>query len=233
MTGLIDKTRDYVRAVLSGDASGHDWQHIRRVTDTALRIAASEPSADARIVELAALLHDIADYKMHDGDTDVGPRTARDWLMQNGCDPAVTEAVVAIVRDVSFKGADVPPAPLSLEGQIVQDADRLDAIGAIGIARAFAYGGAKGRPIYAPDVPAIHHDTFAAYQASRSGSLNHFYEKLLLLKDRMNTPAARAMAEERHAFMLAFLSHFHAEWGDSGPILGGWQGAGTGVKSRP
>jgi len=163
-------------------------------------------------VQLAALLHDIADWKFHAGDEEAGPRAARAWLEQCGVEPAVITRVGDIIRRVSFQGAGVPDQLDTLEGQLVQDADRLDALGAIGIARAFAYGGYRGRALYDPAAQPKPHTSFEEYRASQSSTLQHFYEKLLLLKDRLNTAAARELAEPRHAFMLTFLDQFMAEW---------------------
>ena len=208
---VITRTADHVRAALEGEGSGHDWWHIVRVRRLALAIGRRE-GADPLVVELAALLHDIADWKFNGGDLEAGPRAARDWLASQDVDAATIDRVAAIVGGISFKGAGVIPAPLSLEGQVVQDADRLDAIGAIGIARTFAYGGHTGTPIYDPaDVPQ-QHTSAEAYRASTATPITHFYEKLLLLKDRLHTATARRIAAERHAFMEAFLAQFFREW---------------------
>lgn len=212
MESLIQRTEAFVREKLPIDATGHDWHHVFRVRRNALSIASAE-TVDRLVVELAALLHDIADHKFHGGDAAIGPRVARDWLQENGASSATVDHVVQIIERLSFKGAAVTQEPMSLEGQIVQDADRLDALGAIGIARAFAYGGHKGRPLYDPAIGSEQHATFAAYQSSAGPTLNHFYEKLLLLKDRMNTETGRRLAEERHAFLEEFLLRFYAEWG--------------------
>jgi len=212
---LIDRTALHVKTVLSGDNTGHDWWHVYRVWKIAHRIGHDE-KADLLIVELAALLHDIADWKFHDGNLSVGPKMAKDWLDSVGLNPSTTEHVCQIIAGISFKGAGVEQPVLSLEGKVVQDADRLDAMGAIGIARAFAYGGAKGRDIYDPGVQPTEHRTAEAYLKSGGHTINHFYEKLLLLKDRMNTATGRAVAEERHQFMEDYLRRFYEEWdGDS------------------
>lgn len=213
MTGreLIDTTATHVRSQSDGEASGHDWWHIHRVWRNAQAIAAGE-DVDVVVVELAALLHDIADWKFHDGDLEAGPRAARAWLTGLGAGDDLVVAVTDIVGRVSYKGAGVADDMPSLEGRVVQDADRLDAMGAIGIARAFAYGGHAGRPIHDPDIAVELHGTAAAYAASRAGSLNHFPEKLLLLRDRMHTPTARRIADERHAFMEAYVQRFLREW---------------------
>lgn len=217
---VIARTEAHVRATLEGEGSGHDWWHIHRVRRLALAIG-QQAGADLLIVELAALLHDIADWKFNGGDLDAGPRAASAWLASLGVDATTIERVAAIVGGISFKGADAPLVPLSLDGQVVQDADRLDAIGAIGIARTFAYGGHTGTPLYDPaDVPE-RHTSAEAYRASTATPITHFYEKLLLLKDRLNTDAARQIATERHAFMEAFLAQFFREWdGEDGAALG-------------
>lgn len=209
---IITDTADYVRRTLAGDSSGHDWWHIERVRRNAVQIAVVEGADDA-VCELAALLHDIADWKFHSGDDTLGPRVARDWLQRSGVDGAVVEHVSAIIAGVTFKGAGVATDMPTLEGRCVQDADRLDAIGAIGIARAFAFGGHFGRVMYDPDQPPEPHATFAAYKQKSGPTINHFYEKLLLLKDRMQTNEGRRLAEERHQFMTTFLAQFFTEWG--------------------
>ena len=208
---LIDRTAQHVRTVLSSDGTGHDWWHVYRVWKMAQRIGQAE-GADLLVVELAALLHDIADWKLHGGDVSVGPKMAKDWLDSLGLDPGMTDHIGQIIANISFKGAAVEQPPLSLEGQVVQDADRLDAMGAIGIARAFAYGGAKGRAIYDPAVQPTEHRTAESYLKCGGTSVNHFYEKLLLLKDRMNTATGKAMAEDRHRFMEEYLRRFYEEW---------------------
>jgi uncharacterized protein len=208
---LVDRTVHYVRTVLAGEGSGHDWWHVYRVWKMAQRIGQAE-DADLLVVELAALLHDIADWKFCGGDCAVGPKVASAWLTSLNVDPGVSDHVSRIIADISFKGAGVEQPTLSLEGQVVQDADRLDAMGAIGIARAFAYGGAKGRLIHDPAVKPEEHRTAEAYLKSGGSTVNHFYEKLLLLKDRTNTATGRAIAEERHAFMEDYLRRFFKEW---------------------
>ena len=208
---VISRTAEHVRRTLELDTSGHDWWHIDRVRRNALRIAAEE-NADPVIVELAALLHDIADWKFHNGDETAGPRAARAWLNENGVDPVVIDTICDIVARVTFKGAGVPTDMPTIEGKCVQDGDRLDAIGAIGIARAFTYGGHKGRPMHDPLTPPELHASFAAYKSKSGPTINHFYEKLLLLKDRMQTPTGRRIALERHQFMDDYLKQFMAEW---------------------
>ncbi|MBO6585696.1 MAG: HD domain-containing protein [Gracilimonas sp.] len=209
---IIEKTEEYVRKKLQGEGTGHDWWHIHRVRNTALQLAKIE-DADLFIVELAALLHDIADHKFHDGDEEIGPATARNWLENIGVEESIINRVCIIIRDVSFKGAEVETKMDTIEGKVVQDADRLDALGAIGIARAFAYGGYKGRELYNPEIKPESHSSFEAYKKSTGPTLNHFYEKLFLLKDRMNTQAGRKEAEKRHQFMKEFVDQFISEWG--------------------
>ena len=213
-SSLVERVAEHVKAKFSLESSGHDWHHIHRVWKLARQIAVAE-GANREIAELGALLHDIADWKFHGGDEAIGPREAERLLVQEGAPRSIIEPVADIVATVSFKGAGVKNEMRSLEGLCVQDADRLDAIGAIGIARCFAYGGHDGRQIHDPDVPPVAHQTAAAYKAARGSSINHFHEKLLLLKDRMNTPSGRALAEERHRFMEEFVRQFLREWGDA------------------
>lgn len=217
---IIAATEAMVRERLSGEGTGHDWFHTDRVRRMALRLAVAEESADApldqRVIELAALLHDLQDWKFHGGDDTIGVTAARDWLQSLGTDNETVELVAEIVATLSFKGAGVPTPMRTREGAIVQDADRLDALGAIGIARAFAYGGHKERPLYDPDLDPALHQSFADYKARPGTTINHFYEKLLLLRDRMNTDTARRLADERHEVMTAFLNRFLAEWDGEG-----------------
>jgi uncharacterized protein len=208
---LVEQTARHVRQLMQGEATGHDWWHTERVWKMARHIARHE-QADLLVVELAALLHDIADWKFHDGDETAGPRAARNWLLSLGADLALIDRVCHIVQYVSFKGALVADAIRSREGMIVQDADRLDALGAIGIARAFAYGGWKQRPIHDPATEQHLHADFEAYRSAAGTTINHFYEKLLLLKERLHTETARNIAEQRHQFMLQFLERFYQEW---------------------
>ena len=207
---IIQRTAEYVRQEFQNDSSGHDWWHIQRVWKNALTICEHE-KADAFIVQLAALLHDLDDWKFNASE-DEAPLRAKAWMEQNGVEPHITEQVCEIIKHVSFKGAHVENKMNSLEGLIVQDADRLDAIGAIGIGRAFAYGGYKGRPLYDPDQPPRLHENFEQYKNSRSATINHFHEKLFLLKDKMNTTTAKRIAQERHDFMVLFLDKFMNEW---------------------
>jgi uncharacterized protein len=196
---------------MSGEGTGHDWFHVERVRRIALAIGREE-GADLVVVNLAALLHDVADWKFTGGDEKAASRATREWLTVQGAPSQLIEHVESIVAGLSFKGAGVPTPMTTLEGQVVQDADRLDALGAIGIARTFAYGGHKGQPIHDPAVPPLPHATFDAYKRSGGTSINHFHEKLLLLASRMNTATGKRMAHERHAFMLQFLRQFDAEW---------------------
>lgn len=210
-TPLVDQIAAEVRTRFMGEGSGHDWYHIERVWRLARHIAAQE-SAHPEIVSLGALLHDIADWKFHAGDDSAGPRAADALLRQASAPESTRAAVVDIVATLSFKGAGVATPMRTLEGQVVQDADRLDALGAIGIARCFAYGGHAGRPLYDPEQPPVLHATAEAYKTARGTSLNHFHEKLYLLKDRMNTPTGRALAQARHEFLKQFEARFLDEW---------------------
>ena len=209
----INRTKQYVKSQLQGAEAGHDWSHIERVYHNAMRIAKTE-KADMLIVALGALLHDIADSKFHDGDEEIGPNITSEFLDTLGLDKKIKDQVVDIVRHISFKNSlsEKQPGSKSIELQVVQDADRLDAIGAIGIARAFNYGGFKNRPLYDPEISPNLQMTKEEYKRSSSPTINHFYEKLLLLRDRMNTDTGRVLAEERHQFMLDFLNRFHSEW---------------------
>jgi uncharacterized protein len=208
---VLARTEAHVRTAMEGEGTGHDWWHVHRVRRMALRLAAEE-GADPYVVELAALLHDVADHKFHGGDETAGPRAARAWLEGLGAAPAVVDHVCDIVAGLSFKGAGVATPMHTGEGRVVQDADRLDALGAVGIARAFAYGGSRGRPLHDPGAAPAAHDSFEAYRASQGPTLNHFHEKLFLLRDRMNTASARRIAGERHRFMEAFVARFLREW---------------------
>jgi uncharacterized protein len=207
---LIDNTVQFVRDTLKNAEGGHDWWHIHRVWTNAKLIAQTE-QANQLIVELAALLHDIADSKFHNGDEEIGPRTAGNYLQSVGVDAAVIEHVQQIIRHMSFKASFDKAGFQSPEMAIVQDADRLDAIGAIGIARAFTYGGFKGREIYNPEIEPNLSMTKEEYKNSPAPTINHFYEKLLLLKDKMNTLTGKKLAEQRHAFMEAYLEQFYLE----------------------
>ncbi len=205
------RTIEFVKDTLAGDGSGHDWWHVYRVWKMAVHLRESE-GGDLLSIELAALLHDIADHKFHGGDLTKGPAVAAAFLRKQGADEALIQRVAAIIGEVSYKGARVADTVSSTEAQIVQDADRLDAIGAIGIARTFAYGGSRNRPLYDPAIPPVMHHDFESYRKSENPTINHFYEKLLLLKERMHTPSAKRIAEERHRFMELFLERFYLEW---------------------
>ncbi|MAW96147.1 MULTISPECIES: HD domain-containing protein [unclassified Leeuwenhoekiella] len=209
---LIERTRDFVKETLANAEGGHDWFHILRVYKNALHIAKGEKTADVLTLALASLLHDIADSKFHDGDEEKGPKMARAFLVKNHVEEVRLEAVVKIIENVSFRGGHKKSEYTSLELQIVQDADRLDAIGAIGIARTFNYGGFKNRKLYDPAIKPDLEMSAEDYKKSDAPTINHFYEKLLLLKDQMHTQTAKEIAEERHAFMETFLEQFYAEW---------------------
>lgn len=208
---LILETIDFVKTSLQHAEGGHDWFHIHRVFKNAQLIARDEQANDL-VVQLGALLHDIADSKFHNGDESVGPRMAREFLESKKADPTVIEHVVKIIENVSFKGGNTNQKFHSIELDIVQDADRLDALGAIGIARTFNYGGFKGRALYDPEIEPKLDMTKEEYKASTAPTINHFYEKLLLLKDRMNTETGRRIAADRHRFMENYLKQFYAEW---------------------
>lgn len=208
---LIENTAAYVRQTLQKAEGGHDWWHILRVWNNAKLIAQTEP-ADMLVVELAALLHDIADSKFHNGDEEIGPKTAVAFLQSIQAGAAVTAHVEQIIRHLSFKSSFDGKSFHSPELAVVQDADRLDAIGAIGIARAFNYGGFKGREMHNPEIEANLNMSKEEYKNTTAPTINHFYEKLLLLKDKMNTPTAKKLAEQRHQYMLEYLDQFYAEW---------------------
>ena len=207
----ILETVQYVKKTLSGAEGGHDWFHIERVWKNAKLIASGE-ECDLEVVELAALLHDIADSKFHGGDEEIGPRKAREYLTAAGIDSKKANHIVAIIENVSFKGGHNARNHSSIELDIVQDADRLDAIGAIGIARTFNYGGFKNRAIYDPSIAPNLNMTKEEYKKSTAPTINHFYEKLLLLKDLMNTESGKRIAEQRHQYMEGFLNQFYNEW---------------------
>lgn len=210
-TDIISKTIAFVKEKLHQAEGGHDWFHIERVYKNALLIAARE-SGDLTVIKLAALLHDIADSKFHEGDETVGPRVARGFLESQQVDEATINHVVNIIKNISFKGGNVERNFTSIELDIVQDADRLDAMGAIGIARTFNYGGFKNRALYDPNIAPNTKMTKEEYKKNEAPTLNHFYEKLLLLKDKMNTVSGKEIAQERHRYMEGFLSQFYAEW---------------------
>lgn len=211
MSALVEKVKKHVQEVFAHDATGHDWFHIERVHAMACHLQKHE-GGNLELIELAALLHDISDHKMNGGKLNAGGEVAYDLLMELNCDKQLAMNVKEIVDGVSYKGAHVQDSMRSTEGKIVQDADRLDAIGAIGIARAFAFGGAKDRPMYVPNHKPVMHETFESYASSKSHTVNHFYEKLLLLKDRLHTKSAKEIGNHRHEVMEKFLEEFYKEW---------------------
>lgn len=208
---IINNTILFVKNQLAHAEGGHDWFHIERVYKNALLIA-EEEECDLTVVKLGALLHDIADSKFHGGDETVGPKTARTFLESQNVSEDIILHVIAIIENISFKGGNFEKKFNSKELEIVQDADRLDALGAIGIARTFNYGGFKNRPLYNPNIQPNLNMSKEEYKNSESPTLNHFYEKLLLLKDKMNTETGKKIAQKRHDFMVTFLSQFYAEW---------------------
>lgn len=208
---IIDNTIAFVKATLKDAEGGHDWFHIERVYKNSLLIAKHE-DVDVFVVALGALLHDIADSKFHNGDESVGPKVASDFLRSEDVTEDVITHVIQIIGNISFKGGKVARTFSSIELDVVQDADRLDALGAIGIARTFNYGGFKNRAIYNPDIEPNLEMTKEEYKASTAPTLNHFYEKLLLLKDKMNTETGKHLAQQRHNYMEQFLEQFYKEW---------------------
>lgn len=208
---LINKTISFVKAKLENAEGGHDWFHIERVFKNAVLIAKNE-DCNVIVVKLSALLHDIADSKFHEGDESVGPKIARDFLESENVDEEIITHVVHIIENISYKGGNFEKKFSSLELDVVQDADRLDAIGAIGIARAFNYGGFKNRALYDPKIASNSRMSKEEYKKNDAPTLNHFYEKLLLLKDKMNTDTGKQIAKERHRYMEGFLAQFYAEW---------------------
>ena len=208
---IIQQTIAYVKAELANPEGGHDWWHIYRVWKTSKEILAKE-ECDALTVELAALLHDIADSKFNGGDESIGPRKAAQFLQSLNVSPYITADVAEIIKNMSFKSSHFEQAWTSKELMVVQDADRLDAIGAIGIARAFNYGGYKNRGLYDPAIKPDLNMTKEQYKNSTAPTINHFYEKLLLLKDKMNTETGKALAQKRHDFMVEYLEQFYREW---------------------
>lgn len=208
---LTNQTILFVKQQLHNAEGGHDWFHIERVYKNALLIA-SEEVCDLQVVKLGTLLHDIADSKFHDGDETIGPKIARDFLETQNVSTEIINHVIAIIENISFKGGNFEKNFSSKELEIVQDADRLDALGAIGIARTFNYGGFKNRAIYDPNIQPNLSMSKEEYKNSDAPTLNHFYEKLLLLKDKMNTKTGKKLAQNRHDFMIRFLAQFYAEW---------------------
>jgi uncharacterized protein len=209
---IIDNTILFVKQQLENAEGGHDWFHIERVYKNALLIAREEEDCDILVIKLGALLHDIADSKFHGGDESIGPKTARTFLESQNVKEEIILHVIAIIENISFKGGNFEKKFNSKELGIVQDADRLDALGAIGIARTFNYGGFKNRALYNPNIQPNMSMNKEAYKNSESPTLNHFYEKLLLLKDKMNTETGKKIAQKRHDFMITFLAQFYAEW---------------------
>lgn len=207
----ILKTIEFVKKSLAEAEGGHDWWHIYRVWRMARQIAETE-NGDLFVIELAALLHDIADSKFHNGDESIGPQKAGAFMESIHIDAATIAHVVSIIENISFKGGKVNLSFTSPELEIVMDADRLDALGAIGIARTFNYGGFKGREIHNPEIQPDMNQSKEQYKHSKAPTINHFYEKLLLLKDRMNTKTGKIIAEQRHDFMISYLNQFYAEW---------------------
>lgn len=208
---IIQEVKDYVKKNLGKEPTGHDWWHAYRVWKMAKEISKKE-GGELFIIELAALLHDIADWKFHRGDIKLGSKRAKTLLKKLGVDDKSIKHVCYIIDNVSFKGAGVKDRIKTKEGKIVQDADRLDVIGAIGIARTFAYGAYKGREICNPDIKPRLHKSFKEYKNSGGTSINHFYEKLLLLKGRLNTKTAKKIALKRHKFLKDYLKQFLKEW---------------------
>lgn len=208
---LIENTRNYLKSKFSSESSGHDYWHMYRVWKLSKRIAVEEKQVDQFTLELAALLHDIDDWKFNDGEC-FGAKAARDWLIRQGVEESVITHVELIIENVSYKGANVETQLETIEGKIVHDADKLDAIGAIGIGRTFAYGGSKGRVMYDPNITPVMHNTFNEYKKSKGPTINHFYEKLFLLKDRMYTKTGAKIATSRHKYMEEFIQEFLDEW---------------------
>ncbi len=207
---IIQKTADYVKAELSNESSGHDWWHVYRVWKNAINIGKKE-GADLFVIELAALLHDITDWKFND-DENAGPQLAKEWLERLAVDDGTIDHVYQIIKDISFKGASVITKIKTPEGLVVQDADRLDALGAIGISRTFTTGAARGRILFNPDIPLEKSVLDFRNGKDSYSSIHHFYDKILRLKDLMNTEAAKEIAKERHAYMEEYLKQFFAEW---------------------
>ena len=209
-TEIIQNTERFIESRFRSEGSGHDWFHVDRVRKMALRIGEQE-GCDLFIVEMAALLHDLDDWKLVDSENQDTSKV-KEWLDSMCVEQRIADHVLQVIEEVSFKGADIETPVSSVEAAAVQDADRLDAIGAIGIARTFAYGGHKSRLIYDPSITPVMHDDFQNYKNNTAPTINHFYEKLLLLKDRMNTNTARVVAEQRHLFMKDYLTQFYDEW---------------------
>ncbi|MCK7589609.1 HD domain-containing protein [Subsaxibacter sp. CAU 1640] len=207
----IEKTIAFVKQQLAAAEGGHDWFHIQRVLNNALLISKNE-NVDVFVVQLGALLHDIADSKFHNGDETIGPKVAREFLFGINVDSNIIEHIIKIIENISFKGGNEPQKFKSAELDVIQDADRLDALGAIGIARTFNYGGFKNRTLFDPSIQPNLKMSKEEYKASTAPTINHFYEKLLLLKDKMNTKTGKKIADMRHQFMELYLEQFYAEW---------------------
>lgn len=211
MNHLISCTIDFVKEKLHGAEAGHDWFHIERVWKLSKKIAETE-NCNLEVVELSALLHDIADPKFHAGNETLALKISQDFLENQNVSNAMIEQVLFIIQNISFKNRGEAPKDLPIELKIVQDADRLDAIGAIGIARTFNFGGFKNNLMYHPEIPPKLNMTKEEYKKNEGTTINHFYEKLLLLKDLMNTEKGKELAQERHDFMQKFLDEFYKEW---------------------
>ncbi len=208
---MVHLVQSRVKAYFLDKEGSHDWYHIKRVLELSREIQAIE-GGNKELVELCALLHDVSDHKYNGGDYELGGAVAREWIMDAGGSDELANQVSLIVPKISYKGANVEDQKLPIEGQIVRDADRLDAIGAIGVARAFAYGGSKNRPLFNPDIKPVMHDSKEAYLNAKTHTVNHFYEKLLKIKDRIETASGKIIAKQRHEFMVSFLEQFHSEW---------------------
>lgn len=207
---IIQDTKHYIESVFRAEGSGHDWFHIDRVTRMAMRLG-TEEGCDLFVVEMAALLHDLEDWKLVEADR-ANEGKVKKWLSLKGVEADAAACIIQVIDQVSYKGAGVDTPVLTIEAAVVQDADRLDAIGAIGVARTFAYVGHKNRLIYDPEIEPVMHADFQEYKKSTAPTINHFYEKLLLLKDRMNTSSAKIIAAGRHQFMVEYLTQFYNEW---------------------
>lgn len=208
---LVKAIQEKVKAFFENKEGSHDWEHIKRVWKLSIYLQKKE-GGDKELIELCALLHDVSDHKYNGGDFSLGGDVARQWIIEAGGSEALAHEVAIIVPKISFKGAKVEDEELPIEGRIVRDADRLDAIGAIGVARAFAYGGSKNRPLYSEAIKPVMHENKEDYLNSKSHTINHFYEKLLKIKGRMDTNAAKELAHTRHLFMEKYLEQFFLEW---------------------
>ncbi|MGK0469352.1 HD domain-containing protein [Clostridium sp.] len=208
---IIDKTKEYVKNKLEGEGTGHDFWHILRVYKTSIYIGKKE-NADLFIVELTALLHDIADWKFNEGNSDIATSLIRTWLESLGVQDHIINKITKTIETMSYKGGTTNANQETIEGKVVQDADRLDALGAIGIGRAFAYGGYRERELYNPNIKPQKYNDFEEYKKNVGTTVNHFYEKLLLLKELMNTDSGKVIAKERHEFMEEYLNQFYKEW---------------------